>query len=185
MKKNKIFMIAALIAGVLALTGCDLLGAVKELAQDKWCKKDVMYGDKPVSVYMYYTNKEDAYEGRIEMPAGLTVVVEAEGKSISVFGEELLGDKFYVTKNIKKGQSLADAATDAGAIADSTASKNLVINDTTWLAAYEMFKTGEKDVDAPASARSSSGFEDATELATSDFWKQLFAEKLIEILLGE
>lgn len=185
MKKNKIFMIAALIAGVLALTGCDLFGAVAEVTQDKWCKKTISYSDKPVDVYLYYTNKDNTSEGRIDLVKGLNIVVEATGPSVTIFGEQV-GGKYYVTKSIPKGSDVADLAKEAGADNDSAAiKKGLKINDATWLAAYELFKADEKNVSAPESASFSGGYEKPSDMLQADFWREMLAEKLIEILLGE
>lgn len=183
MKKFRLAALAALVFGVFTLTGCaDLWGAAQKISQDKWCKKTVSYGDgKSVEVYMYYTNTATS-TGKIDLPVGLTIVVEAKGNSVKLFGESITSGEVYATKHIAKGKSLASAAdADDG---NSSASK-FVISDSSWFGAYEMFKTGEKDVSAPASSSSSSGYDNITDLADASFWKELLAEKLIDLLLGE
>lgn len=180
MKKNKIFMIAALIASVFAFTGCgELWDAAKGVTKNKWTKvtvkskaanEDMSDTEYDLDVYLYYTD-ENKSEGNIDLQAGLNVLIEANAGNAKFFGSEMTTAS-YAIKTFAPNTEISDA----------DGKKSFKVNDDAWAAAYALGMV--KSSGAPK-AKSDSSYTDVREKLSADYWKEFMAEKIIEFLLGE
>jgi len=150
MKKFRLAAVAALVFAVTALTGCEVF---KEFSYNKWCTKPVTVAEgKTTDAYFYWAteNKDD------NIKAGLNVVIQLDGESVSVLGTEVTNGKYYIVKNIPDGTALKDI--DATEVEGDKYEKfkDVTITSGKWAAAYAtVFKKGTRNVDEPACLSSS------------------------------
>jgi len=178
MKKNRIFILAALVAAVMSFTGCgDLWKAAKEVTKNKWTmvtvqstaveSTDSSSQKYNLNVYLYYTD-EDSTEGNLSLGKGLNVLIEADAGNAKFFGDEI-STASYAIKTFGPGESI------------SNGDKKFTVSDDAWAAAYALGLV--KSSDAPSSK--SGNYDPLSEKLRADYWKEFMAEKIIDFLLGD
>lgn len=194
MKHLKFAVISALFLSVFAITGCELFKQVEELTTDKWCQKTVTYTKateeedaKTLDVYFIWATEEDSDKGIVK---GLNVLVQAEGKAVSILGAEVTSGQYYYIFNIGENKKIEDlegadlAETDA---IDAEKKKLIMSQELTsskWAAAYiACFNKDSRNVGTPAALKGGNWLKIGT--LNEDFsLKQVVAEALLDTLLG-